>query len=109
MAGERIPREDQRGIGLTDGRDECSQARLADGLRFLDPADVDAFDAFDGLEVVMQASEDETAPVDVSNAVTPDFETLQSEFFDGAGEELVDGVGDGVLEFAGAENSDRLD
>jgi hypothetical protein len=57
----------------------------------------------------MQASEDETAPVDVADAVTSDFETLQSEFFDGAGEELVDGVGDGVLEFTGAEDGDWLD
>ena len=56
----------------------------------------------------MEASEDEGASVDVADAVPSDFEALQSEFFDGSGEELVDGVGDAVLEFSGAEHGGWL-
>nr|UVX87056.1 MAG: hypothetical protein [Bacteriophage sp.] len=108
MAGERVPGEDQGRVRSSDGRDERGQACFADGLCFFDPADVDAFDAFDALEVVVEASEDKTAAVDVADAVASDFEALQSEFFDGSGEELVDGVGDGVLEFTGAEDGDWL-
>ena len=108
MAGEWVPCEDQCGIGFADGWDECGQACLADGLRFIDPADVDAFDAFDGLEIVMEPAEDETAADGVAASVSPDFEALQAEFFDGSGEELVDGVGNGVLEFSGAEDGDWL-
>ena len=108
MACERIPCEDQGRVRASAGRNERGQNCRADGLRFLDPADVDSFDAFDGLEVVVKASEDEIAAVDVADAVASDFEALQAEFFDGAGEELVDGVRDGILELTGAEHGDRL-
>ena len=44
----------------------------------------------------------------MADAVASYFEALQTEFFNGVCEELVYGVGYGILEFTGAEHCDWL-
>ena len=102
MAGQRVPRVDQSGVGAAYRRDKRGQAFLAYGLRFLDPTHVHAFDALNRFQIIMQSSEDEHAAVDVADGVACDLEALDTERFDSVGQQLMHGVGDAVLEFSGA-------
>ena len=108
MAGQRVPSEDQSAVGAANGRDKRGQAFLTDGLRFLHPTHVHALDTLNRLQIIVQASEYEYAAVDMADGVARDLEALDSERFDDVRQQLMDGIGDAVLEFSGAQDGDGL-
>ncbi len=88
---------------LADGRDQDVPGFVGNALRFLHPANIDAFERLDFLDRLAQALEDEQRAGVAGDRRFGDLEpALQAEIPDLILQQPVDRVGDGALVLAGA-------